>query len=174
MYGGTQPWPPPRLGRSGLSPRVRGNRLLRLPSCIHTRSIPACTGEPIARFGIVRNTRVYPRVYGGTPVSGVQRRQGQGLSPRVRGNPVSVGTAATGQRSIPACTGEPGKPRWRRGSRAVYPRVYGGTSTTPPVPSNVEGLSPRVRGNHEAIESLGGMDGSIPACTGEPVLPATA
>ena len=53
------------------------------------RSIPACAGEPLPGGQARRPPGVYPRVCGGThdiatPMAGLN-----GLSPRVRGNPVS-------------------------------------------------------------------------------------
>ena len=50
----------------GLSPRVRGNP--PPPPSVRQawRSIPACAGEPLNRPPKIPNTRVYPRVCGGT------------------------------------------------------------------------------------------------------------
>ena len=71
-------------------------------------------------------------------------------------------------RSIPACTGEPKSRTSGEKSTAVYPRVYGGTRSLPPVLKLVRGLSPRVRGNQEALFFHAVLRRSIPACTGEP------
>ena len=65
----------------------------------------------------------------------------EGLSPRVRGNPL---------------------PR-------VYPRVYGGTSGSGQRGMSARGLSPRVRGNRGRTPRPYVCNGSIPACTGEPI-----
>ena len=51
-----------------------------------------------------------------------------GLSPRVRGNPLVLGIEPDGNGSIPACTGEPGSAGRACRIREVYPRVYGGTT----------------------------------------------
>ena len=51
-----------------------------------------------------------------------------GLSPRVRGNPLGVVIVRRNFRSIPACAGEPPvctTPAW---APEVYPRVCGGTA----------------------------------------------
>ena len=53
----------------------------------------------------------------------------------------------------------------------VYPRVYGGTNGQPIQPAQNEGLSPRVRGNLAPGARAGCIQGSIPACTGEPDTP---
>ena len=107
VYGGTayrcQVWPP----SVGLSPRVRGNPMSRGLICESFRSIPACTGEPTPFICVVVVSRVYPRVYGGTPWSVGASVSGYGLSPRVRGNPGDRARAERAVGSIPACTGEP-------------------------------------------------------------------
>ena len=92
---------------AGLSPRVRGNP--GGPRCHRScgRSIPACAGEPKPVLCVYESDSAYPRVCGGTPGLASFRSIQPGLSPRVRGNPVSAldGVAASG--SIPACAGEP-------------------------------------------------------------------
>ena len=50
----------------GLSPRVRGNRLLTERHQANHGSIPVCAGEPTAIARFVPLRRVYPRVCGGT------------------------------------------------------------------------------------------------------------
>ena len=52
--------------RTGLSPRVRGNRHDVEIWLGKARSIPACAGEPLPLQGVRRTARVYPRVCGGT------------------------------------------------------------------------------------------------------------
>ena len=72
----------------GLSPRVRGNRIVIVFKCVGRGSIPACAGEPHNGAFDMKPAEVYPRVCGGT-WSGI--RLGElvaGLSPRVRGNRV--------------------------------------------------------------------------------------
>ena len=169
VYGGTQGARVRGDVQEGLSPRVRGNPDSRQRQTSHGRSIPACTGEPIRAEKQVKMSGVYPRVYGGTPVSGPSMDAWTGLSPRVRGNPWECSDAETRSRSIPACTGEP------RGSQSshccirVYPRVYGGTRPDAPSQLSTQGLSPRVRGNHGPDVPAIADIGSIPACTGEPL-----
>ena len=70
--------------------------------------------------------------------------------------------------SIPACAGEPPEPTWTSNKSAVYPRVCGGTVAVASISGTVTGLSPRVRGN-PANGGLGEIQGSIPACAGEPL-----
>ena len=53
-------------------------------------------------------------------------------------------------------------------SLTVYPRVCGGTGPLAVLLLQAEGLSPRVRGNHENIGVHHPQIGSIPACAGEP------
>ena len=74
-----------------------------------------------------------------------------------------------GDRSIPACAGEPRPCRGRRTAGKVYPRVCGGTSPVRFLAGVEQGLSPRVRGNRGAGLRAEVRWGSIPACAGEPV-----
>ena len=156
-----------RPGR-GLSPRVRGNPERVLVAAPDDGSIPACAGEPIQSRRKTRGLRVYPRVCGGTGSPLVYGATHQGLSPRVRGNLPAAGTRRRFAGSIPACAGEPRIRRRRRARCRVYPRVCGGTAGAEVRPSSARGLSPRVRGNHVGVEADADLDGSIPACAGEP------
>ena len=131
-------------------------------------SIPACAGEPFLFFLRHFILWVYPRVCGGTFGCILDRVAGQGLSPRVRGNPTGSSFLLSLLRSIPACAGEPWMLFTDQGAARVYPRVCGGTvmpiSRNRPRP----GLSPRVRGNHPRTTDFSYRPGSIPACAGEP------
>ena len=111
----------------GLSPRVRGNRTGCVVPGRRGGSIPACAGEPRRTLLTAELAGVYPRVCGGTPRTLGQFRLLSGLSPRVRGNQGCNERQAEARRSIPACAGEPLVYRRLATSRAVYPRVCGGT-----------------------------------------------
>ena len=127
VCGGTWSTSQRRRPDSGLSPRVRGNppHTPRGRPC--PGSIPACAGEPHDdECGNGRN-RVYPRVCGGTPVAIPEAGHVQGLSPRVRGNPLRLGLIVVVDRSIPACAGEPPASQSDTRPDRVYPRVCGGT-----------------------------------------------
>ena len=71
---------------TGLSPRVRGNRVWRYRRCTSHGSIPARAGEPPTNRPAKRCTRVYPRACGGTDNVLLLETGRAGLSPRVRGN----------------------------------------------------------------------------------------
>ena len=147
---------------------MRGNPHLVARSIGRSRSIPACAGEPRRRRRRRPAGRVYPRVCGGTASFFIPDFPQKGLSPRVRGNrelrPAGVDVAG----SIPACAGEPW-PEHRRASPGwVYPRVCGGTIAHGRGDAGVSGLSPRVRGNRRKRKNAGMVEGSIPACAGEP------
>ena len=71
---------------------------------------------------------VYPRVCGGTDGAGWAALPVPGLSPRVRGNHLGYPSCLIYYRSIPACAGEPPRPRRLPLVTRVYPRVCGGTS----------------------------------------------
>ena len=70
----------------GLSPRVRGNPILRWSAITCDGSIPACAGEPAVQVSSHYQQRVYPRVCGGTVGRVSISMPSRGLSPRVRGN----------------------------------------------------------------------------------------
>ena len=152
----------------GLSPRVRGNQspLYIRPNPIG--SIPACAGEPSVAATLIRCSRVYPRVCGGTTPSVLMQAWDKGLSPRVRGNPGFTGDYLRSLRSIPACAGEPASSPWRRNPTPVYPRVCGGTGLFICNGCLDPGLSPRVRGNPVSESHEQTRLRSIPACAGEP------
>ena len=137
--------------------------------CGVQRSIPACAGEPWTGPCRPAQLEVYPRVCGGTCwMRGRDWARG-GLSPRVRGNPLSQ--IRDGQRggSIPACAGEPTGRSQTVPTTRVYPRVCGGTYGLHAVALMMPGLSPRVRGNLADLLQRCHNVGSIPACAGEPI-----
>ena len=168
MCGGTSDSRALYIRIAGLSPRVRGNREGRRLYAAQSGSIPACAGEPVQQYVEVRRERVYPRVCGGTMKRRAAKTAGQGLSPRVRGNPFVEINYAVLFGSIPACAGEPQRPLPRPRCYPVYPRVCGGTHPALVWGSDGQGLSPRVRGNPDAIASRKIVLRSIPACAGEP------
>ena len=73
---------------------------------------------------------------------------------------------------IPAPAGEPPTVQPTRTGAGVYPRACGGTYYPPGTTFLIEGLSPRLRGNHQAWLRGGLAEGSIPAPAGEPGQPA--
>ena len=110
VCGGTGVYNSAAPSSPGLSPRVRGNPRAYRYTAAAAGSIPACAGEPPkvrCRYGAAR---VYPRVCGGT--LGIINRSinGDGLSPRVRGNLRLQDDLANRGGSIPACAGEPSPP----------------------------------------------------------------
>ena len=152
----------------GLSPRVRGNHAFVQVDIPQQGSIPACAGEPIFLQIPQGDGRVYPRVCGGTGECRILILGGEGLSPRVRGNPVFQALQNGGNRSIPACAGEPLFTAGPPYPGPVYPRVCGGTGLMATVAVVMSGLSPRVRGNLGEAVNRASLDWSIPACAGEP------
>ena len=158
------------VGLGGLSPRVRGILPGVLIPVKDQRSIPACTGNPSACPRGPGPPLVYPRVYGESAEAAGKVSGFDGLSPRVRGIRVAGAGNLASVRSIPACTGNPGRAGRRRARGRVYPRVYG--ESTPAGRSRLGGggLSPRVRGILQAIAENGEKRWSIPACTGNPYL----
>ena len=154
--------------QAGLSPRVRGSRVV--PGVWHhvAGSIPACAGEPCTAARSRLAPRVYPRVCGGACDARRRRQHDQGLSPRVRGSQRQVAKPTGGMGSIPACAGEPASSAAAWGLARVYPRVCGGAILRILSTASTWGLSPRVRGSPGTDAFLPAVDGSIPACAGEP------
>ena len=92
---------------------------------------------------------------------------GWGLSPRVRGKPVSGLGAQRGGGSIPACAGEAYPRGHQHNGRRVYPRVCGGSTPAQVMGKLPAGLSPRVRGKPPVTGQAQAEIRSIPACAGE-------
>ena len=155
-----------------LSPRVRGNPIHGASRWERYGSIPACAGEPSGRMVCSLRARVYPRVCGGTAGGFQVWDYPQGLSPRVRGNPLCCCSTGRQPRSIPACAGEPVVDLELKVVVDVYPRVCGGTSMNTVYHDGTRGLSPRVRGNLGGSAMKTAMRRSIPACAGEPQRPS--
>ena len=107
MHGGTRASLARPSRPIGLSPHARGNRQSSGYSVSALRSIPACTGEPIAAARGVLRFQVYPRMHGGTRCLYRGRCEACGLSPHARGNRLLGFLNFQPARSIPACTGEP-------------------------------------------------------------------
>ena len=158
----------PGLLDGGLSPRVRGNRFHDWDPETQQRSIPASAGEPAGLPIMGRVGWVYPRECGGTSRKSIPMLLANGLSPRVRGNPIIHAYPSTLPRSIPASAGEPNQPNAAAMACPVYPRECGGTEPcVVPQVTNL-GLSPRVRGNRRVQFRTLHTLRSIPASAGEP------
>ena len=94
---------------AGLSPRVRGNRVMRQSHAIIGWSIPASAGEPAVQSSGRYQLEVYPRECGGTDGPCWWEYCSHGLSPRVRGNQRTILLSQWGLRSIPASAGLSGQ-----------------------------------------------------------------
>ena len=126
-YGGT---PGAQLGDAGgvgTSPHLRGNRRRQARDLESLGDIPALTGEPPHRHPCRFNPTGHPRTYGGTRVRDKLAWCDWGTSPHLRGNQHPRIYVSTGERDIPALTGEP--PAGGDGDPAItgHPRTYGGT-----------------------------------------------
>ena len=94
----------------GLSPRLRGNPAVQASRSVYRGSIPAPAGEPPASLYLHDEPAVYPRACGGTLADYMNANGIDGLSPRLRGNPVQCFRSPRAVRSIPAPAGEPYHP----------------------------------------------------------------
>ena len=72
----------------------------------------------------------------------------QGLSPRVWGNPLNPQDSNSSARSIPTGMGKPFTVYSASGHSEVYPHGYGETAWSWAEKQAIDGLSPRVWGNH--------------------------
>ena len=151
----------------GLSPRVRGKRVISRFVRRRRGSIPACAGEAGWCFRITTTAAVYPRVCGGSGNRFYPFPVNLGLSPRVRGKHESALPGRRPGGSIPACAGEAGNRRRGRPPIQVYPRVCGGSIPHMKGGKGVAGLSPRVRGKRRRLRATWCWTRSIPACAGE-------
>ena len=113
--------------KTGLSPRVRGNRMRAVGIRAEHGSIPASAGQPTTGCASPTPARVYPRECGATVCEPWGYVPSTGLSPRVRGNRLPAAHRQLRRGSIPASAGQP--------------------VNRPTSPSWWRGLSPRVRGN---------------------------
>ena len=158
-----------RTSQEGLSPRVRGNQDHCRHQPLWRGSIPARAGKPMNRLGICAVPWVYPRACGET-IAGLpnQSCSFRGLSPRVRGNPITPIQRRNRIRSIPARAGKPWGPSPLRGPAWVYPRACGETLSDVAGTESGQGLSPRVRGNRFFRNFARNSLGSIPARAGKP------
>ena len=157
------------VGKTGLSPRVRGNPGGPRPPAAQVGSIPAGAGKPTAWCSRTRRSGVYPRGCGETAPPTPGLNEATGLSPRVRGNHDRDGLAADLPGSIPAGAGKPSRPSRMTGWCGVYPRGCGETLGKSYLRSRFQGLSPRVRGNRSSPDAVERRRGSIPAGAGKPV-----
>jgi len=136
-----------RRHTSGLSPRVRGHRVERIPGGGYKRSIPTCAGASAGGLASAPRGEVYPHVCGGILDKVTEAVDEGGLSPRVRGHRHQAWDWSMSLGSIPTCAGASTSASSSCVSRQVYPHVCGGISVKRQRYSCVNGLSPRVRGH---------------------------
>jgi len=132
------------------------------------RPIPAHAGQPTGFSAVWLRLRAYPRARGATIwVCPCLTRQ-MGLSPRTRGNRSGKNRPAFLSGPIPAHAGQPYlQHRVFRQYRA-YPRARGATFLPDGATADIQGLSPRTRGNPVEDAALCPEVGPIPAHAGQP------
>ncbi len=155
-------------GKWGLSPPMRGNRVVG-PARPHERgSIPAHAGKPSHTNSVPRVARVYPRPCGETEALRHTGRPEEGLSPPMRGNHAAEAHGENRRGSIPAHAGKPRHYGTLDVLKRVYPRPCGETATSAAGLVRFTGLSPPMRGNRGGLDAPGKAQGSIPAHAGKP------
>ena len=155
--------------QSGLSPRVRGNPEASVFSGPSEGPIPACAGQPVYYDRVSALNAAYPRVCGATFFVWNEQSCREGLSPRVRGNQGHGHQHAALRGPIPACAGQPNGNKMLRFPDRAYPRVCGATGCCQGSSCQIQGLSPRVRGNPFRATDKETGEGPIPACAGQPL-----
>ena len=131
--------------------------------------IPAYAGQPKITAAGFAGHGAYPRVCGATSAPIGTIAQGQGLSPRMRGNLLLLQRASGHHGPIPAYAGQPPTSRRPRTSGGAYPRVCGATGVPSGPTGAGDGLSPRMRGNRRLVSVGKAQFGPIPAYAGQPV-----
>ena len=153
---------------SGLSPRLRGNRLRHAPSRRPRGTIPAPAGKPRYRARRQRQTRDYPRACGETAIVSFAKAGHLGLSPRLRGNRVLPHAQELLRGTIPAPAGKPHSRLAAQWQGRDYPRACGETDWNESDSTDDSGLSPRLRGNRLRHAPSRRPRGTIPAPAGKP------
>ena len=166
--GETPPWSVSVIRVRGLSPRVRGNRVLNCADHHTHGSIPASAGKPDRMLRSMSAGGVYPRECGETDTLRLSEDDTGGLSPRVRGNRRCNRRPKAAPGSIPASAGKPLICKVAAEFHRVYPRECGETEAEKDAVGLTEGLSPRVRGNRGEVGENEQKAGSIPASAGKP------
>ena len=111
--------------KPGSSPRVRGKLAADRYGRYPVRLIPACAGKTPRRVGIHAAHRAHPRVCGENWKNGSIPGLPSGSSPRVRGKPRGLQTAASQTGLIPACAGKTVHSKNSLAQDGAHPRVCG-------------------------------------------------
>ena len=109
-------------------------------------SIPAYAGDPTASLAKEIESRVYPRLRGGSERQMSELGDGAGLSPPTRGIPQGKREIVAEARSIPAYAGDPAGWISDAVKNQVYPRLRGGSLSALSPRGRIRGLSPPTRG----------------------------
>ncbi len=168
VCGGTPPGSGWRPLTPGPSPRMRGHLSRERLDRGGRGSIPAYAGAPCTTWTQRLQSKVHPRVCGGTAAGGRTIQPCPGPSPRMRGHLRLFRALKPHEGSIPAYAGAPDTASPDRKRFRVHPRVCGGTHLPSRQRSQSAGPSPRMRGHRlfQRIDKLRAR--SIPAYAGAP------
>ena len=151
----------------GSSPRVRGKLPFGGGPKSRTGLIPACAGKTLIVSVLSSARQAHPRVCGENAPGRIDRRLGDGSSPRVRGKRGVVGDFAGFRGLIPACAGKTIERARHRCAGRAHPRVCGENAFATGNIFTATGSSPRVRGKPRTNSRGQGKFGLIPACAGK-------
>ncbi len=148
-------------------PRGCGEHTLMVPSENPFNAfIPAGAGNTYDYQLCHRSFSVYPRGCGEHEHHRRTQQFSFGLSPRVRGTPISETIALYPVRFIPAGAGNTWIKTNKKNGKPVYPRGCGEHHLSGNVNRDFTGLSPRVRGTLGYIDESDMYDRFIPAGAG--------
>ena len=166
--GGANRAPGWRKSCRGLSPHLRGSRRANQSVLAGRGPIPAPAGEPCPSRPTRSSWRAYPRTCGGASDLFPLKPGIPGLSPHLRGSPITPRPCPPAGGPIPAPAGEPQQDVRQQPRQGAYPRTCGGAVKRWVDPASIGGLSPHLRGS--LLEDIGRRVGGrpIPAPAGEP------
>ena len=150
----------------GSSPRIRGESHRLIPQVHLQRIIPANTGRIQSITWTPHWCRDHPREYGENLPHHCGACSPRGSSPRIRGECRSWVSCRRSLGIIPANTGRISVKPWTVSSSWDHPREYGENNKAVLALEDIEGSSPRIRGEYHGEHDQTDGRRIIPANTG--------
>ena len=112
-------------GSQGLSPHLRGSLGQAARDPPHLGPIPAPAGQPRMGRSVRQVNKAYPRTCGAATANPLTMPDFRGLSPHLRGSPMTAANGSPLRRPIPAPAGQPASSRSAYFAARAYPRTCG-------------------------------------------------
>ena len=151
----------------GSSPRVRGKRGPDPPDHVPEGLIPARAGKTVPCEGAAQGDGAHPRACGENEALAADQPRQRGSSPRVRGKPRAMASAASPRGLIPARAGKTSPNSASSRASAAHPRACGENVFKESADQMGAGSSPRVRGKLGQRREGTPLRGLIPARAGK-------